>query len=102
MYLEILNADMVGFANRTARCMIDYLFPLYGSITCFDFEKNFYNVLKAWDPQQPVETLLKQIRYCMYFSESGVITTGESQKLTTVYTKILITGIFNIACRRWD
>jgi DNA-binding transcriptional regulator WhiA len=33
MYLEILNNDMVGFTNTTARDMLDHLFLSYGSIT---------------------------------------------------------------------
>jgi hypothetical protein len=40
MYLEILNNDMVGFANTNARDMLDHLFLSYGSITDVDLEHN--------------------------------------------------------------
>jgi hypothetical protein len=50
MYLEILNDDLVGFANTTARDMIDHLFLYYGSITVVDIEQNFENMCKAWYP----------------------------------------------------
>jgi hypothetical protein len=33
MYIEILNDDLVGFANTTSRDMLDHLFLSYGSIT---------------------------------------------------------------------
>ena len=38
----------------------------------------------------------------MGFLEAGVITIDESHKLTTTYTNILTTTIFNNDCRRWD
>jgi hypothetical protein len=61
MYIEILNDDLVGFANTTSQDMLDHLFLSYGSIPAVDIEHNFENMRKAWDPQQPVETLFKQI-----------------------------------------
>jgi hypothetical protein len=67
MYLDIFNADIVGFANTTSREMLDHLFLTNGNITAVDLEHNFEKMRKAWDPQQPVETLLKQIQGCADF-----------------------------------
>jgi hypothetical protein len=102
MYLEILNNDMVGFANNSAREMLEHLFLSYGSITAVDLEHNFETMRKSWDPQQPVETLFKQIQDCVDYAEAGGITIGEAQKLSTAYTKVFATGIFLSACRRWN
>jgi hypothetical protein len=41
MYLEILNDNMVGYANISARDMLDHLFKTYGKITEVDLEINF-------------------------------------------------------------
>jgi hypothetical protein len=41
MYLDILNANMVGYANISARGMLDHLFDTYGNITAVDLEINF-------------------------------------------------------------
>jgi hypothetical protein len=41
MYLEVLNADMVGFANISARDMLDHIFGTYGNIIAVDLEINF-------------------------------------------------------------
>jgi hypothetical protein len=41
MYLDVLNNDMVGFANITSREMLDHLFMAYGNITAVDLENNF-------------------------------------------------------------
>jgi hypothetical protein len=38
MYLEILNDNMVGYANISARDMLDHLFETYGNITAVDWE----------------------------------------------------------------
>jgi hypothetical protein len=47
MYLTIMNNEMVGFTNTTARYMIDYLFLSYGSITDVDLEHNWEHMRKA-------------------------------------------------------
>jgi hypothetical protein len=71
MYLEIINNDMVGLANTTARDMLDHLFLSYGSITDVDLEHNWENTRKAWDPHQYVESLFKQIQDCVDYAEAG-------------------------------
>jgi hypothetical protein len=76
MYIEILNGDLIGFANTMSRDIIDHLFLFYGRITAVDIEQNFENMRKAWDPQQPVETLFKQIQDCVDLAESGGVTIG--------------------------
>jgi hypothetical protein len=70
MYLEILNDNMVGYANISARDMLDHLFETYGNITVVDLEINLEHMRRAWDPQQPVESLFKQIQDCAEYSEA--------------------------------
>jgi hypothetical protein len=57
---------------------------------------------KAWDPQQPVETLFKQIQYCADFYEAGGVVIGHAQKIKVGYAKIFATCNFMSACRRWN
>jgi hypothetical protein len=71
MYLEILNDNMVGYANISARDMLDHLFETYCNITAVDLEIKFEHMRRAWDPQQPVETLFKQIQDCADYSDAG-------------------------------
>jgi hypothetical protein len=56
----------------------------------------------AWDPQQPVETLFKQIQYCVDLAEAGGVAIGAAKKLSSAYSKIFKSGKFNSACCRWD
>jgi hypothetical protein len=57
---------------------------------------------RAWDPQQPVESLFKQIQYCADYSEAGGVLIGHPQQINVGYVKIFATGHFMSACRQWN
>jgi hypothetical protein len=100
MYLKILNNDMVGFANTTTRDMLEHLFLSYGSITAVDLEHNWKNMRRAWDPQQPVETLFKHIQDSVDYAEEGG--SLSVKRRSSAYAKIFSTGNFNSDCRHWN
>jgi hypothetical protein len=102
MYLDILNDSMVGYSNISARYMLDHLFKTYGNITAVDLEINFEHMRRAWDPQQPFESLFKQIQDCADYSEAGGVLIGHPQQLNVGYAKIFATGHFMSACCRWN
>jgi hypothetical protein len=102
MYLDILNDNMVGYAKISARDMLDHLFETYGKITAVDLEINFEHMRRAWDPQQPVETLFKKIQDCADYSEAGGVLIGHLQQINVGYANIFATGHFMSACRRWN
>jgi hypothetical protein len=87
MYLDILNDNIVGYVNISARDMLDHLFETYGNITAVDLEINFEHMRRAWDPQQPVESLFKKIQYCADYSEAGSVLIGNTQKINVGYAK---------------
>jgi hypothetical protein len=101
MYLEILNDTMVGYANISARDMLDHLLETYLNIILVDLEINFEHMHQALDPQQPVESLFKRIQDCAY-SESGGVPIGRPKQINSGYAKIFATGHFMSACRRWN
>jgi hypothetical protein len=102
MYLDILNDNMVGYANISARDMLDHLVETYGTITAVDLEINDEHMRRAWDRQQPVESLFKQIQDCADYSEAGGVLIGHPQQINVGYAKIFATGHFMSACRRWN
>jgi hypothetical protein len=57
---------------------------------------------RAWDSQQPVESLFKQIQDCANYSEAGGVLIGHPQKINVGYAQIFATGHFMSACRRWN
>jgi hypothetical protein len=101
-YLDILNDNMVDYANISSRDKVDHLFDTYGNITAVDLEINFENMRRTWDPQQPVESLFKQIQDFADYSEAGGVIIGDSQQINIGYAKIFSTGHFMSACRRWN
>jgi hypothetical protein len=102
MYLDILNDNMVGYSNISARDMLDHLFETYINITAVDIEINFEHMRRAWDHQQPVETLFKQIQDCADCLEAGGVLIGHPQNINVGYATIFATGHFMSACRRWN
>jgi hypothetical protein len=102
MYLDILNDNMVGYANISSRYMLDHLFETYVNITAVDLEINFEHMLRAWDPQHPVESLFKQIQDCADYSEAGGVLIGQPQQINVGYAQIFATGHFMSACRWWN
>jgi hypothetical protein len=102
MYLDVMNDNMVGFTNISARDILDHLFSTCGNITAVDLEINFEHMRRAWDPQQPVESSFKQIQDCEDYSEAGGVLIGHPHKINVGYGKIFATGHFVSACRRWN
>jgi hypothetical protein len=76
MSLEVLNDNMVGYANISARDMLDHLFSTCGNITAVDIENYFEHMRRTWDPQQPIESLFKKIQDCADYSEAGGVLIG--------------------------
>jgi hypothetical protein len=102
MYLDILSDNMVGYANNTARYILDHLFETYSNITAVDNEINFENMRRSWDSQQPVESLFKQIQDCADYSEAGGVLIGHPQQINVGYADIFAAGHYMSACRRWN
>jgi hypothetical protein len=102
MYLDILNDNMVGFANTSAHEMITYLFTTYGSNTPVDLDHNFETMRNAWDPHQPVDTMFKQIKYSVDCSEAGGFTIGSAHHISVAYTRFFTTFSFMSARHRWN
>jgi hypothetical protein len=49
MYLDVSNDNIVGFANISAKDIMDHLFGTCGNITVVDLEINFEHMRRAWD-----------------------------------------------------
>jgi hypothetical protein len=102
MYLDVLNDNMVYFANISDRDMLDSILGTYSNITTVDLEINFEHMHRAWDPQQPVESLFKEIQDCADYSEAGGVLIGHPQQINVGYATLFATGHFMSACRRWN
>jgi hypothetical protein len=93
---------MVCFTNITAWEMLDHLFLPYGNIMAADLETKIEQMRHAWDPQQPVESLFKQIQDFADYSEAGGVIIGHPQHINVGYANFFATGRFMSACLRWN
>jgi hypothetical protein len=82
-----------------AREILEQLFLTYSRITAVDLDHNFEHMRKAWDLQQPVETLLKQIQDCADFSEAVGVTIYHATQINVGYANIFATCNFMSASR---
>jgi hypothetical protein len=82
--------------------MLDHSFIAYGNTTAVDSQNNFEQMRKAWDPQQPVETLFKQIEDCAELSEAGGVSIVHPQQINVSHAKIFATYHFMSTCCRWN
>jgi hypothetical protein len=82
--------------------MLEHLFLTYDSIIAVDLEDTFDHMRKAWDSQQPVETLFKQIQDCAGFYEAVGVAIGHAGKIKVGYAMIFATCNFMSAYRRWN
>jgi hypothetical protein len=67
-----------------------------------NLEMNFEHMRRAWDPQQPVESLFKPIKDSADYSEAGGVLIGHPQQINVGYAKIFATCHFMSACRWWN
>jgi hypothetical protein len=98
MYLDVLNENMFfSLKHPLETCLTIYFEP-----TAVDLEINFEHMRRAWDPQQPVESLFTQIQDCTDYSEAGGVLIGHPQQINVQYAKIFAAGHFMSACCRWN
>jgi hypothetical protein len=71
MYLEILNDNMVGYANISARDMLDHLFENCSNITAVDLEINFEHMRLAWDPSSQWRLSSRRFKTVLIIQRQG-------------------------------
>jgi hypothetical protein len=92
MYLDILNDNIIGYANISARYMLDHFFETYGNITAVDLEINFFTCAEHGIPNSQlnpcsskfniVQTILKQ-------EASSLDTRNKSTLVTPKYLQLV-------------
>ena len=102
MFIRGLRNQHVGFLNQSIQNILQYLFRNYGQITPIDLEANEKRMKADWNPNDPIDTLVNQIEDAIEFADDAGQPFSPAQILTTAYTLVFKTGMFNEDCRRWD
>lgn len=102
IYFRALRNRHVGFANRTIREMLEFLFTNYGYITPMDLKTNTDRLNTPWDPSTPFEMLIDQVEECQELAEIGNQPYSHEQIVNAAYTLIYNTGMFFEDCKIWN
>jgi hypothetical protein len=101
IYIQSLRNRMNGYANVTARTMLDHLIQHYGRMQPQDMTANIEMLNRRWDPSTPIETLIKQVEDCRDFAEDGNSPIQANTLINSSYTNIFNTGMYKQECNEW-
>lgn len=102
IYFRALRNRHVGFANRTIREIIEFLFTNYGNITPMDLKANTDRLNAPWDPSTPFEMLIDQVEECQELAEIGNQPFSHEQIINAAYILVYNTGMFFEDCKTWN
>jgi hypothetical protein len=102
VYLRSQLDRHVGFANKTPRTLITYLFDSYGRLTPQRLSENHQSLSKPWDPNAPFEDLIDQIEIAKDMADDGNQPYTDPQILNTAYTLVYNTGLYFDECKTWN
>jgi hypothetical protein len=91
MYVDVFNKNMVGFANISARDMLDHLFSTYDNITTVDLEINFEHCAEHGTPNSqlnPCSSKIKIMQIIIRQAEASLDTRRKSTWATQKYLQL--------------
>jgi hypothetical protein len=101
VYLRSQRHRHVGFANKSLREIIAFLFQAYGQLTPQKLIDNQMTMNTPWDPNTPFETLIEQIEDAMEIADAANQAFTDAQILTLAYTLVYNTGLYFDECKEW-
>jgi hypothetical protein len=101
-YLNALSDEVVSCANCTSLDLITHLLTFFAMIAPTELTQIFERLNTTYDPNQPIETLFKQIQDARAFAVAGGQPYGNAMIINVAYTLICNTGLFPDACRAWQ
>lgn len=102
VYLRSQLNRHVGFANRTPRQLLEYLFLTYGKLTPQRLSENHQAMTKPWNPNMPFEDLIDQIEVATDMATEGNQAYTDAQVLNIAYTQVYNTGLYFDECKTWN
>jgi hypothetical protein len=91
MYLDVLNDNMVGFANISARDMLDHLFSTYGNITVIIWKSTLNTCAEHGIPNNqlnPCSSRFKIVQIILRQAASLLDTRSKSMLATPPYLQL--------------
>ena len=101
MYVESLRDMYTGYTAVSVLTIITHLYTNYGQISDLDLDDNERQMKKRYDPNQPIDTLFKQIETCVEFATTGNSPFTARQIVNTAFLLVFATGVYEEECREW-
>jgi hypothetical protein len=102
LWLQVIEDDIVAFANVTSRQMMVYLYDSYGGITQNDLVDNNQKKSEPIDPSQPIEKIFRTIQNAVDYANAGHTPFRANQIIAQTYTHLFNSGVLFDACERWN
>jgi hypothetical protein len=101
-YLNALSDEIVGYANCTSLQILTHILIYYAMIAPTELTQNYERLNTPYDPNQPIDTLFKQIQDTRAFVVAGGQPYGAVMIVNVAYTLVFNTGLYPDACRAWQ
>jgi hypothetical protein len=102
MYTSKLEYYLLQYVNRSALEILIQLKQTYGFINPTQLAENYNKMTAPINFQDPIETLFKQIEYCVRYANAGMQPHMEAQYVNIAFLLILNPGAIPGACRDWQ
>jgi hypothetical protein len=101
IYYQDLEDDTFGYADVLIPVIITHLSTTYGTLTASDLENNRNKLTEAWNPDDPIENLWKNIKIVRAIAAQGgePISDGTTIQLTLI--ALGKTGVHSHAVETW-
>ena len=100
-YIRGIRDRITGYATRTTRDIIEYLYRTYGSVTPAQLIQNDQNFKTPYDGSTDLETYFNGLEDCLHMAEAAGQPYSEGQTLTTATGTISQSQRFPLAIREW-
>jgi hypothetical protein len=101
LFLRAKKDNVVGFANKTVRELLQHLVDEYGEITGGEWEENMLRMREPWNPETPFKTLIAQFDKGMEYADAARCSFSPSQILMMAERLIFNTGLFHDDIKEW-
>jgi hypothetical protein len=93
-YLNALFDEIVGYAICTSLQILTHIFTYHAMIAPTEVTQNYERRNTPYDPNQPIETLFRQIQDARDFAVEGGQPYGATMIVNVAYTLVFKTGCF--------
>ena len=101
VYINILKDPVLGFANITARQLLQHIKTTYGRITTDILVANSEALSREWSPDDPIENLWMHVDKCRRLATAGADPITDATAVHTTINVLEKSGVFADAIRDW-